>query len=68
LNRFYTIEFEDWNLGTTAVEIKSLLVSGLNFNLNKKIDPVNKGLITQFEKLAFSDGFSGNRHILNVSI
>jgi hypothetical protein len=67
VERFYTIEFNrDWNLGTTAVGNQSLLVSGLNFNLNKGIDSANRGLITyQFEKLAFSDSFSGNRHILN---
>jgi hypothetical protein len=67
VERVYTIEFNrDWNLGTTAIGDQSLLVSGLNFNLNKKIDPVNKGLITyQFENLTFSDSFSGNRHILN---
>ncbi|EIA09300.1 hypothetical protein [Flavobacterium frigoris] len=67
IERFYTIEFNrDWNLATTASGNQSLLVSGLNFNLNKGIDSSNKGLITyQFEKLAFSDSFSGNRHILN---
>jgi hypothetical protein len=67
VERVYTIEFNrDWNLGTTAVGNQSLLVSGLNFKLKKRIDSANKGLITyQFENLAFSDSFSGNRHILN---
>lgn len=67
IERFYTIEFNrDWNLAATATGNQSLLISGLNFNLNKGIDSSNKGLITyQFEKLAFSDSFSGNRHILN---
>lgn len=67
VERVYTIEFNrDWNLGTTAVGNQSLLVSGLNFNLKKRIDSANKGLITsQFENLAFSDSFSGNRNILN---
>jgi len=67
VERFYTIEFNrDWNLETTANGSQSLLVSGLNFNLNKEIDSINKGLITyQFEKLDFSESFSGNRHILN---
>jgi hypothetical protein len=67
VERIYTIEFNrDWNLGTTAIGNQSLLVSGLNFSLNRGINSKNKGLITyQFEKLAFSDSFSGNRHILN---
>ncbi|MFT7335430.1 MAG: hypothetical protein ACI9M1_001337 [Porticoccaceae bacterium] len=67
VERIYTIEFNrDWNLETTAIGNQSLLVSGINFNLNKAINLANKGLITyQFEKLAFSDSFSGNRHILN---
>jgi hypothetical protein len=67
VERFFTIEFDrDWNLGTTAMGDQNLLVSGLNFNLNKANDSENKGLITyQFERLAFSNNFSGNRHILN---
>ena len=67
VERFYTIEFNrDWNLETTATGNQSLLVSGLNFNLNKSADSANRALITyQFEKLSFSDSFSGNRHILN---
>jgi hypothetical protein len=67
VERFYTIEFNrDWNLGTTAIGNQSLLVSGLHFKLDKGINSTNKGLVTyQFEKLAFSDSFSGNRHILN---
>lgn len=35
--------------------------------MNKEIDSANKGLITyQFEKLDFSENFSGNRHILHA--
>ncbi|TDE06482.1 hypothetical protein [Flavobacterium hiemivividum] len=67
VERLYTIEFDrDWNLGTTAFGNQSLLVSGLNFNLNPKYNPTNKGILKyQFEKLDFSESFSGNRHILN---
>jgi len=67
VERLYTIEFDrDWNLGTTAFGNQSLLISGLNFNLNPKYNPTNKGILKyQFEKLDFSESFSGNRHILN---
>lgn len=67
VERLYTIEFDrDWNLGTTAVGNQSLLVSGLNFNLNPTSKTNNSGVLKyQFEKLDFSESFSGNRHVLN---
>jgi hypothetical protein len=67
IERLYTIEFDrDWNLGTTAVGNQSFLVSGLNFNLNAATDTINTGVIKyQFEKLDFTESFSGNRHSLN---
>jgi hypothetical protein len=67
VERLYTIEFDrDWNLGTTAFGNQSLLISGLNFNLNPTNNPTNNGILKyQFEKLDFSESFSGNRHILN---
>jgi hypothetical protein len=67
VERLYTIEFDrDWNLGATAIGNQSFLVSGLNFILNEKEETQNRGLLTyQFEKLDFSESFSGSRHILN---
>lgn len=67
VERLYTIEFDrDWNLGTKAFGNQSLLISGLNFNLNPTNNPTNNGILKyQFEKLDFSESFSGNRHILN---
>ncbi len=67
IERLFTIEFDrDWNL-TNPVGNQSLLISGLNFELDSKKDSVNtKGLFTyQFEKLDFSESFSGNRHVVN---
>ena len=67
VERVYTIEFDrDWNLGTAGIGNQSLLASGLELNLNPKLNTFNKGLVLyQFEKLDFSENFSGNRHILN---
>ena len=67
VERLYTIEFDrDWNLGTTVSGNQSLVVSGLELNLNPKPNAIDKGLVVyQFEKLDFSQNFSGNRHILN---
>lgn len=64
VERLNTIEFNrDWNLQLNASGNQSLLVSGLNFKLNPKNNTQNKGLINyQFEKLDFSNTFSGNRH------
>lgn len=61
IERLYTIEFDrDWNLGATSFGDQSYLVSGLQFALP------NKGnVVYEFEKLDFSDSFSGNRHLLN---
>ena len=67
VERLYTIEFDrDWNLGATVIGNQSFLVSGLNFILNENPENQNRGLLTyQFEKLDFSESFSGSRHILN---
>ncbi|TRX23967.1 hypothetical protein [Flavobacterium franklandianum] len=63
VERLYSIEFgRDWNLGTTAIGNQSYLVSGLQMTL-----PEKGSMVYQFEKLDFSDNFSGNRHILNAS-
>lgn len=60
IERLFTIEFNrDWNL-TTPLGNQSLLISGLDFNFNK-----NGFAKYQFEKLDFSENFSGIRHILN---
>ena len=63
VERLYSIEFSrDWNLGINSIGNQSYLVSGLQMTLP------NKGnLVYQFEKLDFSENFSGNRHILNAS-
>ena len=67
VERLYNIEFDrDWNLGTAGIGNQSLLVSGLELNLQPKLNNSNRGkIIYQFEKLDFSDTFSGNRQILN---
>ncbi|WPR72034.1 hypothetical protein SLW70_02550 [Flavobacterium sp. NG2] len=67
IERLYTIEFDrDWNLETTLTGNQSLLVSGLNFNLSPNANSNSNGTLTyQFEKLDFSDNFSGSRHIVN---
>ncbi|RBN51127.1 hypothetical protein [Flavobacterium psychrolimnae] len=67
VERLYNIEFDrDWNLGTAGIGNQSLLVSGLQLDLNPKPKSTNKGLLLyQFEKLDFSENFSGSRHILN---
>ncbi|MFV8376374.1 hypothetical protein [Flavobacterium sp. LB1P71] len=68
VERLYSIEFDrDWNLGITAIGNQSLLVSGLHFELNPKENLQNKGLLNyQFEKLDFSESFSGSRHTINA--
>ncbi|TRX42340.1 hypothetical protein [Flavobacterium restrictum] len=64
VERLYTIEFNrDWNLGSALVGNQSLLVSGLQFNLNPRTSGNNQGMANyQFEKLDFSNSFSGSRH------
>jgi hypothetical protein len=63
VERLYNIEFgRDWNLGATTIGNQSYLVSGLLMTL-----PEKGNLVYQFEKLDFSESFSGNRHILNTS-
>ncbi|RTY93945.1 hypothetical protein [Flavobacterium sp. GT3R68] len=60
IERLFAIEFDrDWNL-TNPLGNQSLLISGLNFNL-----PEKGNFIYQFEKLDFTESFSGNRHVIN---
>ncbi len=61
VERLFNIEFDrDWNL-TTPLGNQSLLIGGLNFVLPEK------GVANyQFEKLDFSENFSGSRHVLNA--
>ena len=61
VERLYNIEFDrDWNLGIASTGNQSYLVSGVHFSL-----PEKGNLVYQFEKLDFTQSFSGNRHILN---
>ncbi|MBF4508313.1 hypothetical protein IRZ83_16675 [Flavobacterium sp. JLP] len=64
VERLYNIEFNrDWNLNTALFGNQSLLVTGLNFNLFAKKKTSNIGLLTyQFEKLDFTESYSGSRH------
>ena len=59
IERLFTIEFNrDWNL-TSPIGNQRLLISGLDFNFNKK------GFAKyQLEKLDFSENFSGTKHSL----
>lgn len=59
IERLFAIEFNrDWNL-TNPIGSQSLLISGLNFDLPEK------GFARyQFEKLDFTESFSGSRHVL----
>lgn len=64
VERLYNIEFNrDWNLNTTLLGNQSLLVTGLNFNLFAKKKTANIGLFMyQFEKLDYTESYSGARH------
>ncbi|MDQ5928409.1 MAG: hypothetical protein QG594_183, partial [Bacteroidota bacterium] len=66
VERLNTIEFDrDWNIEKTTIGNQSLLVSGLKFNLSPKNNPKQYGnIIYQFEKLSFSNAFTGNKHQL----
>ena len=59
IERLFTIEFNrDWNL-ISPIGNQRLLISGLDFNFNKK------GFAKyQLEKLDFSENFSGTKHSL----
>jgi hypothetical protein len=62
VERLYNIEFSrDWNLGATTTGNQSYLISGLLMSL-----PQKGNLTYQFEKLDFSESFSGNRQILHA--
>lgn len=63
IERIYNIEFErDWNIGTIDSSDQSFLVSGLQFAL-----PEKGKLEYQFEKLNYTNTFSGNRHNVNAN-
>lgn len=64
VERLYNIEFNrDWNLNGTLLGNQSLLVTGVNFDLFAKKETSNIGLFSyQFEKLDFSESYSGARH------
>ncbi|MDR6763038.1 hypothetical protein J2Y38_003256 [Flavobacterium sp. 2755] len=64
VERLYNIEFNrDWNLNSTLLGNQSLLVTGVNFDLFAKKETSNIGLFTyQFEKLDFTESYSGTRH------
>ncbi|WP_125717772.1 hypothetical protein [Flavobacterium ustbae] len=68
VERLYNIEFNrDWNLTGILLGNQSLLVTGLNFDLFSKNKTSNIGLLTyQFEKLDFSESYSGARHTTNA--
>lgn len=68
VERLYNIEFNrDWNLNTTLLGNQSLLVTGLNLDLFSKKKTANVGLFTyQFEKLDFTESYSGTRHTSNA--
>ncbi|KRD11770.1 hypothetical protein ASE21_08735 [Flavobacterium sp. Root901] len=64
VERLYNIEFNrDWNLNATLLGNQSLLVTGVNFDLFAKKETSDIGLFTyQFEKLDFTESYSGARH------
>ncbi|NHN26548.1 hypothetical protein FIA58_012750 [Flavobacterium jejuense] len=63
IERLFNIEFNrDWNL-SNPLGNQSLLTTGMNLNLKK-----NGFTKYQFEKLDFSENFSGNRHIIESFI
>jgi len=61
IERLFNIEFNrDWNL-TNPLGNQSLFINGLDFNLKK-----NGIARYQFEKLAFSESFSGSKHLFST--
>lgn len=68
IERLFTIEFDrDWNLVNPRGN-QSLLISGLNFDLSNAKDSVAKGHARyQFEKLDFTENFSGSRHVVEAN-
>jgi hypothetical protein len=67
IERLFTIEFDrDWNLVNPSGN-QSLLVGGVQVDLPN--DSIAKGYARyQFEKLDFTDNFSGSRHVVDASV
>jgi hypothetical protein len=67
IERLFTIEFDrDWNLTNPSGD-QSLLVAGVNFDLSKPKDSLSTGFARyQFEKLDFTENFTGSRHVLEA--
>jgi len=68
IERLYTIEFDrDWNLTNPAGD-QNLLISGIRFDLAKPKDSTAAGFVRyQFEKLDFTENFTGNRHVVEAN-
>lgn len=63
IERLFTIEFNrDWNL-TNPLGNQSLFINGLDFNFKK-----NGIAKYQFEKLDFSESFSGSKHLFSTTL
>lgn len=63
IERLFTIEFNrDWNI-TNPIGDQSLLITGLDFNFKNEPNSFGNARY-QFEKLDFTDSFSGNRHLI----
>jgi hypothetical protein len=67
IERLFTIEFNrDWNL-TNPAGNQSLLIAGVDVELKHAADSVSLGFAKyQFEKLDFSENFSGGRHVVDA--
>jgi hypothetical protein len=64
IERLFTIEFNrDWNI-TNPLGNQNLLVSGLDFAYKKEKEILVNARY-QYEKLDFSENFSGQRHLIN---
>lgn len=62
IERLFTIEFDrDWNL-SNPLGNQNLLVLGFNYQM-----PQTSNIAYRFEKLDFSQSFSGMRHVLNAN-
>ncbi|HEY0091167.1 MAG TPA: hypothetical protein VGB43_01660, partial [Flavobacterium sp.] len=69
IERLFTIEFDrDWNL-VNPLGNQSLLITGIATNLIPKDSSKNAGFAKyQFEKLDFTENFSGSRHVIEGNL